>query len=143
MPLAPIVAQALEAYLAVRDARCEALIVNSVGKRLGQTGLQRRFTRLVKRSGLAGQGLHLHSLRHAFATHSLRHGADVATLRDLLGHVSLETTGRYLHADASTRACAVAEWGAQLSGPANSNSTRAIAPQNGYVPAAQGGAAHE
>ncbi len=39
----------------LRDARCEALIVNSVGKRLGQTGLRRRFTRLVKRSDLAGR----------------------------------------------------------------------------------------
>jgi site-specific recombinase XerD len=119
VPLAPVVAEAVRAYLAVRPAGGEALVLNAVEKRLGHTGLQRLFARLLKRAGLTGQGLHLHSLRHGFATHALRHGADVATLRDLLGHTSLETTGRYLHADASTKASAVQAWGACLGGGAH------------------------
>jgi len=114
VPLAPVVAEAVSAYLKVRAARCEALIANSVGKRLGQTGLQRLFRRLLRRAALTGRGLHLHSLRHAFATHALRNGADIATLRDLLGHASLETTSRYVRSDASTRSSAVASWGARL-----------------------------
>ena len=42
-----------------------------------------------------------HTLRHAHATHSLRMGSDVETLRARLGHENLETTAIYLHADAA------------------------------------------
>jgi integrase/recombinase XerD len=39
-----------------------------------------------------------HWLRHAHASHALRHGAELALVRDTLGHSSIETTGRYAHA---------------------------------------------
>jgi site-specific recombinase XerD len=37
-----------------------------------------------------------HFLRHSHGTHALRRGADLATVREMLGHASLATTGRYL-----------------------------------------------
>lgn len=38
----------------------------------------------------------LHSTRHTYGTQMLRAGADLATVRDLLGHSSIKTTGGYL-----------------------------------------------
>lgn len=40
-----------------------------------------------------------HTLRHAFTTHALRAGNDVATVQKLLGHEDLATTAIYCHAD--------------------------------------------
>jgi len=41
-----------------------------------------------------------HVLRHSYATNALKHGTDILTLKELLGHKSLKTTSAYLHLDA-------------------------------------------
>ena len=111
VPLSAPVACAVRDWVQVSEEWPGTLACTSVHTRMGPTGLQRLFSRLLRSAGLTDTGLTIHSLRHAFATHVLRSGTDVATLRDLLGHASLETTGRCLHSDASTRASAVAAWG--------------------------------
>ena len=114
VPLPDTTAAILRAYVGNLGQRSGALIRTKIGTRLSSTGLQRLFTRVLKRAGLDEEGFSVHSVRHAFATQVLRSGTDVATLRDLLGHKSLETTGRYLHADASTKAGAVKAWDVTL-----------------------------
>lgn len=114
VPLSPQVAAALRDYLDQNQSPNGPLVTTAKGTRLGSTGLQRLFQRLLARAGLAGRGFTVHGCRHAFATHALRQGADLASLRDCLGHRSLSSTSRYTTSSQTTRSLAVNAWGADL-----------------------------
>jgi integrase len=48
-----------------------------------------------------------HDLSHTFASRLVRNGVDIITVRDLLGHYSVEVTQRYTHSNASQKRQAV------------------------------------
>jgi len=90
--------QARAALLGGRQS--EALFVSSSGPRPGTALSRVMFWQLIKRyavqAGITAP-LSPHTLRHAFATHLLNHGADLRAVQMLLGHADIATTTIYTH----------------------------------------------
>ena len=63
--------------------------------RYSQRGVQWAVRQVAKSAGIQKE-VHVHTLRHSYATHLLEDGMDIITLKDLLGHQNLETTLEYL-----------------------------------------------
>jgi integrase/recombinase XerC len=76
-----------------------ALFLNREGTRLTTRSVARLLHKYVMLT-CARRGISPHALRHSFATHLLDHGADLRTVQQLLGHVSLGTTQVYTHLSA-------------------------------------------
>jgi integrase/recombinase XerC len=104
VPMGDAAAEALRAYLPLREAKLaaagkqsEALLM-SVRLRGSGRLTTRSVGRIVKQIAVA-HGLpadvHPHTLRHAFGTHMLEEGADLRAIQELLGHERLSTTQRY------------------------------------------------
>jgi integrase len=57
--------------------------------------LLRELKRYAERAGIAGATLHV--LRHTFASHLVMNGVDLPTVKELMGHSTIELTMRYAH----------------------------------------------
>jgi len=76
-----------------------AFFLNRRGDPLGRKGIWKRFQGLL--SGHRGGGK-VHGLRHSFATHLLRGGANLRAVQELLGHADISTTQIYTRVDQDT-----------------------------------------
>lgn len=90
-------ADALAAYLQIRPSTREQKIFlvekgAYKGKPLSVRGIQKRAEYYSKQSGVS---ISCHQLRHTMATQLLNAGADIVTIKDLLGHSKIELTMRY------------------------------------------------
>ena len=68
-----------------------------MGGHLDASQVWRIVRAAVRRAGLAGN-VSPHWLRHSHASHAIDRNAPISLVRDTLGHQSIETTSRYLHA---------------------------------------------
>ena len=122
VPLGPRARTALERYLArarpqlaARGRGTSALFLNTRGGRLSRQSAWAVLRTAADRAGIT-RAVSPHTLRHSFATHLLRGGADVRAVQELLGHASVATTQVYalvtadplreVHAQTHPRACA-------------------------------------
>ena len=103
-PLWPETARLLQALIEQRGlapARSAPLFLNAHGSRLTRFGVRVILKKYVAKAAqskpsLRNKRLHPHSVRHSTAIHLLRSGVDLSTIAHWLGHVSVNTTNKYL-----------------------------------------------
>jgi integrase/recombinase XerD len=110
-PLWPATMVALEVVIGGRTTS-EPIFVNRLGQAITRFGIHtlvERYTLRIcaKFPALATKRVSPHSIRHSTATHLLRAGVDINTIRGWLGHVSLDTTNIYAEIDLEMKAKAL------------------------------------
>jgi len=118
-PLWPKTAAELHPLIAGR-ALTEHVFLNRRGQPLTRFGIHALVKRYVRRAAtkvpsLATKRISPHTIRHTAATHLLRSGVDINTIRGWLGHVSLDTTHIYAESDLEAKAKALAQ--CEIAGP--------------------------
>jgi site-specific recombinase XerD len=88
--------RAIKNYLAVRpDVEDTHLFLSKFRKGIGARGIEKLVAKYIKEAGIPHASVH--TLRHTFATHTIKRGTKLEVVRQALGHGSLETTSIYVH----------------------------------------------
>ena len=104
VPLGDIASNEIRKYLKIRDNLIidskfsDIVFLNRYGRGLTRSMIFKIISDSYKRIGL-DKKISPHTLRHSFATHLLKNGADLRTIQIILGHESITTTEIYTHLD--------------------------------------------
>ena len=111
----PLWANTMRELIALVQGRdpSEHVFLNRCGQPMTRFGIHTLVARSAARAtkqvpSLATKRVSPHTIRHTTATHLLRSGVDINTIRAWLGHVSLITTNVYAEVDLETKAKALA-----------------------------------
>jgi integrase/recombinase XerD len=102
VPFGAVAREHLEAYMAKARAgilggqASDDLFVTARGRGMSRVMFWMLIKKYARQAGITAP-LSPHSLRHAFATHLLNHGADLRAVQMLLGHADISTTTIYTH----------------------------------------------
>jgi integrase/recombinase XerD len=104
----------------INQSKPVTLFMNHLGTPLTRFGIRYILEKYVRKAAennpsLKGKRLHPHSIRHSTAVHLLRSGVDIVTIANWLGHVSIDTTNKYVAIDLEMKRKAI-EKTAQPSG---------------------------
>lgn len=102
VPIGEVAIEWIEKYInesrpsLVKNKWVDTLFVSRIGRPMTRQTLWHRIKNLAFDVGIH-MNISPHTLRHAFATHLINHGADLRTVQLLLGHSDLSTTQIYTH----------------------------------------------
>ena len=82
----------------LKEKQSEYLFINCFGEKIGRKGIWKKFKEITRNADMEGK---VHTLRHSFATHLLRNGADLRSVQEMLGHSDISTTQIYTHLNRS------------------------------------------
>ena len=102
IPLYPAALRALAVYLRdvrasmISDPREQALFVNVNGTRMSRQGFW-KILKFYQAKAHIEKDITPHTLRHSFAVHLLENGADLDSVKELMGHSDISSTQMYTH----------------------------------------------
>jgi len=91
------VLQELRAYYIIYKPKEYLFNGCKAGRPISMRNIQHLVQKGVAQIGLESKNYTVHTIRHSFATHLVDNGADLHTVKELLGHSNLQTTMRYMH----------------------------------------------
>ena len=102
IPIGEFASEALREYinnyrsLMLKKYSNDYLFLNNHGNKMTRQGFFKIIKSIANEKGIKKQ-LSPHTLRHSFASHMLKYGADLRTIQELLGHSDISTTQIYTH----------------------------------------------
>ena len=84
--------------LMLKGNNSEYIFLNNHGKKMTRQGFFKIIKKLASDVGISTE-ISPHTLRHSFASHLLKYGADLRTIQELLGHSDISTTQIYTHVE--------------------------------------------
>ena len=108
IPIGEVASHYLEAYLEIRTSFFKKeindfLFLNNHGKQMTRQGFFKILKGIAKEQKIE-KDFSPHTLRHSFASHLLKYGADLRIIQELLGHSDISTTQIYMHIEDEKKA---------------------------------------